>query len=308
MSNELTTATQQSSSIGFSSASGFELMQRVAKAFEGSDLVPDSFKGKLGNCIIGIELANRIGASPLMVMQNLNVIHGRPAWSSKFVISAINSCGKFSPLRFRITNLGKKEVEYSYTAKDWSNKDASGRPKVERKTMKVTVNDYSCVAYATELATGEILEGPPVSIEMAVQEGWYSKDGSKWKTMPDLMLRYRSASFFGSLYAPEILMGMQTVDEVADIIDVTPTFVETRPISPESIQEQSASVADINAKIQESKKKRQPKTTQTEPKEQPVATVENVTSELAENPVAGDDDDLWEDDDAEKVSDDSRND
>jgi len=62
---------------------------------------------------------------------------------------------------------------------------------------------------------------------MAVDEGWYNRKGSKWKTMPDLMLRYRSASFLGKLYAPECLMGMQTVEELHDISprqvkDVTP--------------------------------------------------------------------------------------
>lgn len=178
---------------GFQSADGFALMQRVASAFAASDLVPASFKGNIGNCIIGVELANRIGASPLMVMQNLNVIHGRPSWGSQFIISAINSCGMFSPLRFRMTAKGRKKIGGT------------------------EVDDIECIAYCTELATGEVLDGPSVSIEMAVREGWYTKNGSKWQTMPDLMLRYRAAAFFGRLYAPQILMGMATEDESRDI-------------------------------------------------------------------------------------------
>ena len=210
----LPTTTTKTTAVGFSNADSFELMQRVAQAFSGSDLVPETFKGKIGNCVIGVELAQRIGASPLMVMQNLNVIHGRPAFSSKFIISAINTCGKFSPLRFKIEQLGKKKVDYTY----W----VGQKPNRTQKTASVEINDIRCTALATELATGEILEGPAVTIEMAVQEGWYTKNDSKWKTMPDLMLRYRAASFFGNLYAPEILMGMATVEEVHDIIDVTP--------------------------------------------------------------------------------------
>jgi hypothetical protein len=220
MTTNLPTTQTRSTAVGFSTAESFELMQRVAGAFSSSDLVPEAFKGKIGNCVIGVELAQRIGASPLMVMQNLNVIHGRPAFSSKFIISAINTCGKFSPLRFKIEKLGKKKVSYSY----WVGSKQQGNR--EQKSATVEIDDIICTAYATELATGEILEGPAVSIETAVLEGWYTKNDSKWKTMPDLMLRYRAASFFGNLYAPEILMGMQTVEEVQDVIDVTPVRVD----------------------------------------------------------------------------------
>src|ERR1035437_501845 len=77
----------------------FEHVQRVAKVFSGSDLVPKLYKNNIGNCVIALEMAARIGASPLMVMQNLDVIQGKPSWSSKFLIASVNACGKFSPLR-----------------------------------------------------------------------------------------------------------------------------------------------------------------------------------------------------------------
>ena len=41
--------------------------------------------------------------------------------------------------------------------------------------------------------------------------------------MPDLMLRYRAATFFSRLYCPELTMGMRTTDELEDMVDVTPT-------------------------------------------------------------------------------------
>jgi hypothetical protein len=78
-------------------------------------------------------------------------------------------------------------------------------------------DDLACRAVAVDLATGETIEGPAVSIGMAKKENWYQKPGSKWQSMPGLMLRYRSASFFGRLYAPEILLGMSTTDELQDI-------------------------------------------------------------------------------------------
>lgn len=172
----------------FSGKEAFENAQRMALALTSSTIIPKEYQGKdnMGNAIIALEMAQRLRISPMMVMQNMNIINGRPSWSSTFIISAINSCGKFSPLRF-----------------EWVGKEGA--------------DDWGCRAYATELATGEVLRGSLVTIKLAKDEGWYSKAGNKWKTMPEQMLMYRSASFFGRIYAPEIMNGMQTEYEVQDI-------------------------------------------------------------------------------------------
>lgn len=169
----------------FGSVDGFELAQRYARAIASSPLVPVSYQGdkNIGSVLIALDIANRTNASPLMVMQNLNIIHNKPSWGASFIIAALNSCGRFSPLRFDLTGEG---------------------------------DDRSCVAWATSTVDKQRLEGVRVSIAMAKREGWFDRNGSKWKTMPDLMLQYRAATFFGRLYAPDILMGMQTVEEVED--------------------------------------------------------------------------------------------
>jgi hypothetical protein len=169
--------------------SSFEMAQRQAKALSASDLVPQQYKNNVANTLVALEIANRIGASPLMVMQNLNIIHGRPSWGSSFIIAAINGSGKFTALRF-VGDLSK-----------------------------------GIKAVCQEKATGELLEGPTVTMEMAKAEGWLDKAGSKWKTMPELMMRYRAAAFFGRLYAPEITMGMHSTEEVVDIQHEEPKAV-----------------------------------------------------------------------------------
>ena len=166
------------------------------------------------NCLIALNMANRMGYDPLMIMQNLHIIEGRPAWSSQFIIAAINACGKFSPLRFEIMNHGMTDVEYIETY--WENK------KKQTRQIKTQIENVSCVAWAIEKATGERIESAKIDMVMAVKEGWYQKNGSKWQTMPDQMLRYRAAAFFGRIYAPEILMGIYAADEVRDFVDVTP--------------------------------------------------------------------------------------
>jgi len=170
---------------GFNSQSGWELANRIGKAFAASTLVPQTYQGNVANCIVALEMANRMQASPLMVMQNLYIVHGNPGWSSKFLIACFNQCGRFSALRY-----------------EWN----------EART--------ACRAWAIEKATGDRIDGPLVTVEMAKAEGWSSKNGSKWKTMPELMLMYRAAAFLIRTYAPEISMGLSTDDELHDVVDM----------------------------------------------------------------------------------------
>lgn len=219
--------------MGFGSQQSFELMQRAANLLASSTLVPAAYRkviekldkygnvkesrenpNALANAVVALNMAQRMGADPLMVMQNLYIVEGRPSWSSQWIIAAINGSGRFSPLRFDIKETGKKTVERTETV--WENGNRS------TVTKKVDILDKVCIAWAIEKETGERLESPKVSIEMAVKEGWYTKTGSKWQTMDEVMLRYRTASFFGKLYAPELLMGLQTVEEAQDIIDLNP--------------------------------------------------------------------------------------
>jgi len=163
----------------YNSTEGFELAQREAKLLSGSDLTPAAFKNNIGNTMIAMEMANRMNLNPMIVMQNIHIIQGNPTWKSKFVIAILNSCGKFSQLRF------KRE----------------GEPNTDNR---------SCIAFATDLTTGELLEGIECNVAMAKAEGWYDRKGSKWPSMPEVMLAYRAATFFGSLHAPELMMGMSS--------------------------------------------------------------------------------------------------
>lgn len=166
------------------SMQAFNDAYKICESLSKSTLVPRDYQNNVANTMIAMEIAQRINASPLAVMQNLHIIHGKPSWSSQFVIAALNSCGRFGSLRFHCEG-GK--------------------------------DDALCYAWAISKEDGEKLIGPTVSMAMARAEGWLNKAGSKWKTMPSLMLRYRSAKFFGNLYAPDILMGMHTSDESEDI-------------------------------------------------------------------------------------------
>lgn len=196
----------------------FEHAQRVALMLSKSDLIPKAYQGRVDNCMIALEMANRSGSSPLIVMQNLHVIQGRPSWSSTYVIAMINACGKFSQ-QLRFTSSGEGD-EFGYEAWTYDKKD------------------------------GEKLVGPKVTWKMVKEEGWLAKPGSKWKTMPDLMFQYRSASFFGRLHAPELMMGLLSQDEAQDAPPIAPeviTVEELQNLLDQKIAELNKSEFD-NAK------------------------------------------------------------
>ena len=216
----------------------FEAMQRMAKMYCSSTIVPEIYRGEnnIGNCVIAIDMAMRMEANPLMIMQNLYVVKGNPSWSSKFLIATINMSGKYTSLRY-----GK--VKYNDTV--WGG--TKGRNTTVTKEFDGTdIDNIECVAYATELATGEVLESDPITIEMAVKEGWYTKSGSKWVTMPSLMLTYRAAAFWQRAYCPEISMGFMTKEEADDVRDIRD--VEYEEIKPsdklKKLSEQAAGVEE----------------------------------------------------------------
>ena len=74
-----------------------------------------------------------MGMSTIQVMQNLNIIHGRPSWSSQFIIGLIKGCGRFEGFSYDETQ------------------------------------DCQCVARLK--STGELVDGPRI-LDTAKREGW----------------------------------------------------------------------------------------------------------------------------------------
>lgn len=181
-----------SSSLFFNVAK-FEHAQRVAKVLMASTIVPEHFRNNIGNCVIALNYAERIQADPFMVMQNMYVVYGRPGVEGKLVIALINQSGKYSePLKFKFDGTGE---------------------------------DYGCTAYTKDAKSGELVEGPKITAKLVRAEGWdKAKSGfpSKWTTMPDLMYRYRAASWFANTNCPELKLGMNTVEEINDFVDLIP--------------------------------------------------------------------------------------
>ena len=168
----------------FGSSANFGLAKRMAETLALSTIVPKDYQNNACNAMIAIEIANRLQTSPLMVMQNLNVIQGRPSWSAQFLIAMINGSGKY-------------DMELQFDEKT----DKNGKP-------------FSCQCWTER--KGRKVTGIVVDMDMANAEGWVQKNGSKWKTMPAVMLRYRAASFFARMNCPELTLGYYSKDEILD--------------------------------------------------------------------------------------------
>ena len=174
----------------FGSLETFEAAQRMAKALAASTFIPKEFRNNIGDCLILLETAARTGMPIMALLQNMYVVYGKPSFSSAFMAGLINNSRRFDgPLKFHYND-----------------------------------DKTECYAYATK--DGEEYRGITVSMEMARAEGWLSKKGSKWQTMPQLMLQYRATSFFARAYCADLIMGMRPVDELVDMGQQGPVIVE----------------------------------------------------------------------------------
>ena len=225
-------ATQDNSTLPVSTGSGHMLFdpvafahgQRVANLFASCQLIPAHLRNKPADCFIALHVANRMQEDPLMVMQNMFVVNGTPGWKTQYMIARANSSGKF---KGTIT---------------W---DVEGKEKALRVRAKAT------------LASGESIESPWIDFAMAEAEGWTKN--AKYKSMPEMMFRYRSAAFLSRLYAPEVMLGYQTVEELEtsnEMKDVTPlAAAEEPPVSKldklVSAKAPKEELAEFNAKLDE---------------------------------------------------------
>ena len=175
---------------------GLDKLMEMADMLSKSTIVPVSYQRRPENCFVALDMASRMGVSPMIVMQNLYVIQGKPSWSGSAIAAMIR------------TNPTLKDVQLNYVG--------------EERT-----DSWGAYVSAVRVKDGKLIKGGTVTIGTAKKEGWFQKNGSKWQTMPEQMLGYRAYAWFGRLYTPETMMGLQSTDEVEDyVIQVQGTVVK----------------------------------------------------------------------------------
>lgn len=180
----------------YSDAALYNQCLEMAKGLAKSEIVPEAYRNKPESCLIALDIARQIGArSPLMVMQNLYIVKGKPSWSGQYANALVRA--NFKNVKSEITGTG---------------------------------DDMGCQVTAYD-NDGNYCEGERITIKMAKDEGWWTKkdkyghETSKWQTMPRQMLIYRAFSFFARAYCPEKLLGIHDEFENADIEKITQVAV-----------------------------------------------------------------------------------
>jgi hypothetical protein len=266
MTNEITTVkeTQAVSTDLLSDLQAFENAQRIGKILTQSQIIPASYQNNLPNVLVALEISARTKISPIIVMQNLNVIKGRPSWSSKYIIAALTSSRVYN-LRYELETKGEIEIKQFNQSKKMPN--------------------LACRVLATDRRTGEEREGPWVTMQMAVNEGWYGKTDSKWQTMPEVMIRYRAATFFANVYYPELTVGLNIEDEYAEPVNI-PSAPHEVVKSAELVEPTAEAPAEAPAKPKRTRKAKDPaEAAPTEPEAQDAEFEEVATEPVTEEPA-----------------------
>lgn len=171
----------------WSSSEQMSYLRRTAQLItKGGDMIPAAFRGdqNLPQAMMCADLAIKIGVSPVTLAQNMHFVKGKVGYSGKILIMLLNTHPKY-----------KGGLKYD----EWED-DRLGS---------------CCLAWTLDRETGEKVKGVIVSMAMAKAEGWMSN--KKWQSMPQLMLRYRAASFFASTNCPEKVAGLMSIDEIESI-------------------------------------------------------------------------------------------
>lgn len=183
---QLSLAPQQTAPLSYMDSAAMNKVAKTAQTLSRCELLPDMYRGKWENVMMAMDIASRTNMGLMMVCQNLYIVKGKPSWSGSFCAAAINGCGKFTPL------------EYVFVGEPGQLSEG-------------------CFARATRISSHVQCVSEVITMKMAQDEGWLNKSGSKWKTMPRQMMMYRAASFFARAHCPEVLLGIQTAEEVRDV-------------------------------------------------------------------------------------------
>jgi len=181
----------------FESAAALRHFTAAATVFAQSQLVPKHLQGKVQDCLILMNMAMRMQEDPLLVLQNCFVVSGTPGFKTQFLIARANASGQLkSKIRWNVERLEPAVLKLEG---------------FEMPNLRVTAQAVDNF--------GELMEAS-VTSDMAIREKWTSNP--KYRSMPEHMLRWRAAAFLIRLYMPEVMMGMQTIEEIEDVVAANP--------------------------------------------------------------------------------------
>ena len=167
--------------------------QAQSLAVGANDLLPERWRNKPQAVFQMMMQARELGIEPIAACRLTYLVHGQPCLKTEAVIGLINKhAGMASELMFE-------------------------------ERGELPGDSYGVRCYAISSRSGERLDSIWVGPAMAREQGWSTKKQNKYQgPFAAQMYRYRAAGFWARLYAPEVMMGMYTVQERQELREAAP--------------------------------------------------------------------------------------
>lgn len=154
----------------------------MAEQLARSSFLPKHYQGQFADCLVALQWADRSGRDPLELLQNTFPVNGTPGMFTRYMIALERRAKIFD-----------RPVQWEFEG--------------EGDSLVVT-----CYGFID----GERYEAD-VAMEFAKSEGWTKSEKYKTPAGAKHMLKWRAAAFLIRFTAPDVLLGMSTVDELEDM-------------------------------------------------------------------------------------------
>ncbi|QUT04017.1 recombinase RecT [Sphingobium phenoxybenzoativorans] len=169
--------------------SGFGEAMELAKLMAAGFAVPPHLRGKPADCLAVLMQSARWGLDPFAVASKSYFVNDRMAYEAQLVVAVLNTSGVLK---------GRMHFDYEQTDTDLICRATA--------TLKADPRDKSVEQEFSKVKV---------------------KNSPLWQSSPRQQLGYYTARMWARLYAPEVLLGVYTVEEIAEMglenaRDVTP--------------------------------------------------------------------------------------
>lgn len=229
--------TQQPQAMNTSSAAlmmdmnALDRMERFANLMASAkSTVPNHFKGNSGDCLAVVMQATTWGMNPYAVAQKTHLINGTLGYEAQLVASVINSSSLLAD-RFNFEWFGEWEkiVGKFKTVESRTKKDDNGHPKTYIVPDWDTKDEKGLGIRVWATIKGE---STPRTLELLMTQA-RTRNSTLWTEDPKQQLAYLAQKRWARLYAPDVILGVYTPDEIetftppvhmgeADVVDTRP--------------------------------------------------------------------------------------
>lgn len=207
--------TTESNALAVNSASSFSLLmdpasldrlERIADLMaSGKTTIPQHLRGSKGDCFAVVLQSMQWGMNPIAVAQKTHLVNGTLGYEGQLVAAVINT-SKVVKDRFNFEWYGPWEkVIGKFTIK----RSEKGEYRAPAWTM---ADEEGCGIRVWATVKGE---ATPRSLDLLLAQARV-RNSTQWADDPKQQLAYLAQKKWARLYAPDVILGVYTADELAE--------------------------------------------------------------------------------------------